>query len=265
MNRESPSPQSNGKLTASATLQGGTPATGIHLHAAAGNGRSNTLRDAESSLMRKIFRRCHRAIVAASEGTPLPPEFLVALTANESGGNPRASRFEPGVFAHLMAVASGKAAAYGSISFAELEQQAEIQAHGKDAAYHGRFLTEAFAGAHSEALAAIAKEELRDLATSWGFTQIMGYHVIGRSGKVEDLLDPFAHYKVTVQLLTEFGRAFRLDLSRDFEGLLHCWNSGRPTGKTFDPLYVENGLRRMQEYGVMLKEADAANAEQGES
>jgi len=27
-----------------------------------------------------------------------------------------------------------------------------------------------------------------------------------------------------------------------------CWNTGRPYGKTFDPDYVEKGLRRMRIY-----------------
>jgi hypothetical protein len=265
MNRETPSSQSNGKFIGSATLQGGTSAAGIHLAAPAGNGHSQTLRDAEASLMRKIFRRCHRAMVAAVGNTPLPVEFLVALTANESGGNPKASRFEPGVYTHLMAVAAGKSAAYGAITQRLLEQQMEAEARGKGADYHGLFLNEAFALNHSAALAGIAQEELRELATSWGFTQIMGYHVVGSSRTVQDLLNPDLHYPVTVRLLSEFGRAFRLDLSHDFEALLRCWNSGHPAGKTFDPLYVENGLRRMKEYDAMLKEADAANAAQGEN
>jgi len=30
--------------------------------------------------------------------------------------------------------------------------------------------------------------------------------------------------------------------------LFRCWNTGRPDGKTADPAYVENGLRRMEIY-----------------
>jgi len=33
-----------------------------------------------------------------------------------------------------------------------------------------------------------------------------------------------------------------------FEELFRCWNTGRPYGKTYDPAYVETGLRRMTIY-----------------
>ena len=34
----------------------------------------------------------------------------------------------------------------------------------------------------------------------------------------------------------------------EFAELFRCWNTGRPNGKTFDPNYVQNGLRRIEIY-----------------
>ena len=39
---------------------------------------------------------------------PFPESFLAALTANETGGDPTASRFESSVFAQLAMVATAK-------------------------------------------------------------------------------------------------------------------------------------------------------------
>jgi len=91
-------------------------------------------------------------------------------------------------------------------------------------------------------------QALRELASSWGFVQIMGFHVIGRNRPVRDLLDPPFHYSLANRLLAEFAASFHLDVSRDAAELFHCWNTGRPDGRTADPAYVENGLRRMEIY-----------------
>jgi hypothetical protein len=103
-------------------------------------------------------------------------------------------------------------------------------------------------------LSCLADEALRELATSWGFVQIMGFHLIGRRGTVHDLVEPRFHYHLANQLLTEFAECYRLDLRRQFEELFRCWNTGRPDGKTADPAYVEHGLRRMEIYGAMTIE-----------
>ena len=105
---------------------------------------------------------------------------------------------------------------------------------------------------------------LRELATSWGFTQIMGYHLIGRSGTVRDLVDPAYHYRLAVEMLNEFGRQYRLDLASEFPEMFRCWNSGQPNGRTYDPHYVDNGLRRMAVYRQIVAERHSQTAGQTE-
>ena len=273
----------------------------------------------------------------------VPSEFLAALTANESGGDPRATRFEPGVYQHLKSVAEGRVASYGSIVKSLLEKEiqresasvqaaahhgetqptgqpspssqtahasappgpgsgspghsetggtagaaaaaaaaagtsAETQAGthagtqpttakdpesdehqaspaaGKAESYHAEHLTAAFAAASAPVLTALEDGAIRHLATSWGLTQIMGYHMLGRPEPVEKLCDPAFHYRVAARMVEEFAARFHLDPQRDFEALFHCWNTGRPDGKTYDPSYVQKGMRRIEICRQLLSE-----------
>jgi hypothetical protein len=200
---------------------------------------------AERRLVQRIFDECGAAIEQACAHTALPVEFLVALVANESGGRAGASRFEPGVYRHLLAVARGERRAYGSLTAADLDAEAAELLPPDDTPLHARFLNQDFTERHAPQLQGCPDEVLRQLATSWGYTQIMGYHMAGRAGTVRDLLAAPFHFRVARELLSEFAAAYRLDLARAFSELFCCWNTGRPHGKTFDPNYVENGLRRM--------------------
>jgi len=202
----------------------------------------------ERNLMSRVFERCHAAILAACGSSSVPPEFLGALTANESGGNDRAARFEPAVYRHLVAVVSGQARAYGSIHADDLAQSLNKVLHPKADDFHAHFLTPAFGANHLDQLTALEDEALRELATSWGYTQIMGYHMVERRAAVRDLLDPAIHFRVALELLAEFAGHHQLNLASEFAEMFCCWNTGQPYGKTYSPHYVEDGLRRMAIY-----------------
>jgi hypothetical protein len=203
---------------------------------------------AERRLVERVFERCDALIREACEVSAVPPEFLGALTANESGGRADAARFEPGVYRHLEAIARGERPVYGSVTLAGLEAEAAELLPPSDAALHARYLTPAFAANHQARIASVSDEVLRQLATSWGYTQIMGYHMVGRAGTVRDLVEPGFHFRLAAKLLSEFAADYRLDLSCEFSEMFCCWNTGRPYGKTFDPSYVANGLGRMRIY-----------------
>jgi hypothetical protein len=100
-------------------------------------------------------------------------------------------------------------------------------------------------------------EEIKALATSWGLTQVMGYHTVGRPGGIELLRDPATHLKFALGLLAKFAEKYSLTVTLEFEELFRCWNTGAPyddpktpriEGRTSDPRYVENGLARMKIY-----------------
>ena len=62
----------------------------------------------ERRALERIRERCNTSILEACRHSPLPVEFLGALTANESAGVATAARFEPAVYSHLRAVANGQ-------------------------------------------------------------------------------------------------------------------------------------------------------------
>src|SRR5437764_11013216 len=93
---------------------------------------------AESRLVERVFYRCHAHIAEIAQASSVPARFLGALTANESAGAPDAARFEPSVYRHLVAVASGEAPAYAGIQTAEIERQIEDRLHPKAAELQAR-------------------------------------------------------------------------------------------------------------------------------
>lgn len=252
----------------------------------------------EVRLMHRLIGSVKGYISEITVDIKVPAEFLAALTANESGGDPHATRFEPGVYQHLKNVAEGRVASYGSIGKSLLEK--EIGQHhqpvvpptsishtaishtpiaptaishtaiapgavqpenatetqsgepktslpaARTDSYHAEHLTAAFSTTCAPALSALEDEAIRHLATSWGLTQIMGYHMLGRPEPVEKLSDPAFHYRLAARMVEDFAARFHLDPQRDFEALFHCWNTGRPDGKTFDPSYAEKGMRRIE-------------------
>ena len=204
-------------------------------------------------LVERVYGLCQATILEACTYSSVPPEFLGALTANESGGNLKAARFEPSVYEHLKAVANGQAAVYGGIRGSALEAEVEEVLHPKAEAFHARCLGPSFVANHSGAVAVLEEEALRELATSWGYTQIMGYHMVGRQGTVRDLLEPRFHYGLAVRLLSEFAQEYQLDLMREFAEMFRCWNTGGPYGKTSDPDYVEKGLERLELYRELCR------------
>ncbi len=203
---------------------------------------------AERRLVQRVFEHCNAVIEDACATSSVPPEFLGALVANESGGCAEATRFEPAVYRHLDAVAQGKSPSYGSINVIALDRELAQLLPPTDATLHARYLTPAFAANHRGGLQGAADEALRELATSWGYTQIMGYHMIGQPGGVRQLLDPPFHFRMAIRLLSEFAADYQLDPGQEFPEMFCCWNTGRPYGKTFDPEYVDKGLRRMRIY-----------------
>jgi hypothetical protein len=203
-------------------------------------------------VVKRVFDCCHLHIAEAVSGITLPAEFLGALTANESGGRCDAACFEPAVYEHLKAVASGRAPAFGSIAWQQLSSALQEATAPGARQLQDKLANEDYLKGAVRALTGQEDRGLRDLATSWGFTQIMGYHVIGRKVSVPSLADPRLHYHLAIDILEDFARRFRLQLSRDFESLFRCWNTGRPAGKTFDPDYVAKGIRRMNLYRSLM-------------
>jgi len=178
----------------------------------------------DAALMQLIKDQYDATIRQTAAASSVPPAFLAALTANESGGNPGASRFEPGVLNSLWSVVMNRKPAFGSIQRAALLTYLDEEADK------------------------ISFTDLDNLATSWGLTQIMGYNALDLGTTVGALQTASGNLTAAIKLLTQFAHRFNLELDADAADLFRCWNTGQPNGKTFDPDYVTNGLARMQIY-----------------
>ncbi|MGH9406355.1 MAG: hypothetical protein ACRD3D_11040 [Terriglobia bacterium] len=215
-------------------------------------GARRGLFEADQIVVHRVFETCHLLIAEAVMGSAVPEEFLGALTANESGGRRDASCFEPAVYGRLKAVAIGQSACYGSLTWPEISA-----ALNSNVAAFGPQLRQPLAIPETvqeapRALSDAQDHTLRRFATSWGFTQIMGYHVIRKAATIEILLDAHLHFRLAVEILNDFAKGFHLLPRRDFAPLFRCWNTGRPDGKTFDPEYVLKGMRRLELYKLLL-------------
>lgn len=149
----------------------------------------------DAELMTKIEAQYRGVINQAVARSSLPAAFLAALIANESGGDPHATRLEPS-YVHRLHVR------YPDWNDAKVERN----------------------------------------ATSWGLTQIMG---INYAGDPRDLADPQTNLIQAVRMLSNFAERFQLDLTKEFDELFHCWNTGQPDRPTYDPLYAAKGIARM--------------------
>lgn len=180
---------------------------------------------AERELMTRIQKQYGPLLDSTQAASGIPAAFLAALIANETGGNPDATRFEPAVFTALAEVLLGRKAAYGSLGAQDLN--AWISSHSPVPVTTG------------------ALHVLADLATSWGLTQIMGYEAIAYHTNILDLRSPVTSLARTAIMLKDFARRFTLDVTKDFPELFDCWNTGRPHTPTADPTYIPDGIARM--------------------
>jgi hypothetical protein len=224
----------------------------------------------DAQLMQQIKSEMGDYIAGAVEGTPFPAALVAALVANESGGLANAQRFEPAVFASLCQVLTGQKVNYapagckmpiGAVNLMPLVWPQTTLASNAVKSTDVFTFPQGILG-------------MMNLATSWGPTQIMGWHSIEFGYQLGDLPNLHTHFEHAVQLLewfderykilakagTEFDTAELIDLifpTPEVEKFFwmvmgeffHCWNTGSPVAPTYDPDYVANGIARMKLYG----------------
>lgn len=210
-----------------------------------------TVSDANTILMQSIQEHFGAAILEACRPSSVDATFLAALVANESDGKNDAVRFEPAVFEKLKEVLLGSRPHYSPAGIKRPITKADLEAYcspGSPDSPRADFATEL--------------QTLHNLATSWGLTQIMGWHLVEfQSGLgTAYLATPGGNLTFdTKYLLPWFAEHYGLDLQKDFADLFHCWNTGVPGGDpshpTYDPNYVPNGLARQAIYQDLLDQA----------
>ncbi|PLW97934.1 MAG: hypothetical protein C0593_07070 [Marinilabiliales bacterium] len=149
----------------------------------------------------------------------LDPAYLQALIILEtSGKKPPGKRFEKHVYHKLRQVKNGQRSAFEKITKADLHDATD--------------------------------DALRNLATSWGPFQIMGYKCIHMQISLGDLRGDKAVYYGIKWIDENYGSYLRKGKYRD---AFHIHNTGHPYPKvgpprTYDPAYVSNGLRYMKKF-----------------
>jgi hypothetical protein len=192
----------------------------------------------DSELMAAIKSKYGATIVAMCTGLtkPADPALLAGIVANESGGNAEAQRYEPAVFKRIQDVMVGRETAFRAQGiYRPLMQRDFLQfVNPVDVA----------PGAPVRSAAGILKM-MEWLSTSFGLTQIMGWHVVEFSKTTADIVGVGPNLRFAAMLLGYFAGRYSIDATKDFAELLTCWNTGIPDGKTFDPNYVANGMARI--------------------
>lgn len=196
---------------------------------------------ADTELMGKLFRTY--GAMLRDLNRYYPQEFWAALIANESGGDTSAKRFEPAVLVSIWKVLLGRTQNYGGIGKAALLRFVDPSSCDPAGRVPANF--------------AASLQRLDSIATSWGVTQVMGYHTVRLADalgwrSIEQLQTPACNLQFAVILLDEFVQRFKLDRTKDFVQLFRCWNCGHPDGTTHDPAYVPNGLVRMNIYKELV-------------
>lgn len=177
----------------------------------------------------QIRERFGLKIAQAVEGTPVPAKFVAGLIAVEAGKDKKgqisetAMRFERGVFARLQQVRDGKRSEWSGIKTKDVHDASDLS--------------------------------LKALATSYGLTQVMGWHCIHNLNcTVAGLRDPDRHLGHAVKLLMlnsadgDFER-------QEYVGEFREWNSGSEKGKTYDVDYVHNAGLVMDAYAAFPESA----------
>lgn len=182
-------------------------------------------------------------ILAAVTGTTIDPAFLagkIGVEAGVRGGKivQTATRFEAGVYQDLKS----------------LRDNGWCIVSGKK--------VKSYSGVKREQIADATEQALRALATSYGLSQIMGWHMINNlKGKISDLRDPSKNLVYTIQLMRIVAGTYLK--AKNYEACLRIWNTGRPQGKTYDPNYVHNALLVMEFAAPLLEKLKSRTPDAG--
>ena len=107
----------------------------------------------------------------------------------------------------------------------------------------------AFGSISRKKLLKYSDQELRQFATSYGPTQMMGYHCLQINCSISDLKGPYHLQWAAAWMEANYGS---YALRGDWAACFRIHNTGRPNGKTYHANYVQKGLQRMNYYEKWL-------------
>jgi hypothetical protein len=186
--------------------------------------------DSKLSIKDRTWLNYKDDVIKAAEEFQIAPEYLFALIALESHGNKEiSSRFEPHIYKKLLELKQGKRQNLGAITPFDVINSSD--------------------------------DALKNLASSWGPFQLMGYQCYFLDVKIKELRGKNAVYYGAKWIRITYGKF--LDDKRYKDGF-HLHNTGKPFPKrgiplTHDKRYVRKGIKWMAEFKKMIDEEKLTN------
>lgn len=179
----------------------------------------------EKTKLDRTLKNYKKSILLECKEEYLSPSYFLALATLESSGkkNPK-KRFEKKVYYHLKGVRDKKYKSFGSIKRKKL-----------------RGLSDA---------------AIKNLATSWGPFQLMGYQAFELGVYVSDIRGK-ASVKYGIKWCNNrYGKYLQ---KKEYYHCFHIHNTGKPHPKfgkpfTHDPEYISKGLKYMAYFDLKLKQ-----------
>jgi len=176
------------------------------------------------SITEKTFDNYADKVVLAADKHGAPAEYCLALIALECSGRKIVPhRFEPHVYKKLDMVARGKLKKMENVTHAQLD--------------------------------GLSESGMKELSSSWGPFQIMGYKCFDIQVNVSDLRSDKSIDMGVKWIDQSYGHVLA---KQDFKSAFHIHNTGSPypkfgPPKTYHHDYVPRGLKYMEEFRKMLE------------
>lgn len=183
--------------------------------------------DANLNVVDRTWLNYHKEVESVSEDLEMPASYLLALIALEcSGYKEIPSRFEPHIFEKLDKVREGK--------------------------------IENFEGVKPEDLLRSDDAALKNLASSWGPFQLMGYQCFHLDVKIKQLRGKNSVLYGATWIKKMYGNYL---VKKRYKDAFHLHNTGQKypkigPPKTHSRYYVPRGLKFMKEFDKKFKEME---------
>ncbi len=179
----------------------------------------NCFKDIDDAIMYHIYNNYHNIIMKATIGTEVNPEYLAALISLESypPGNWHSERFEPVIYNRLL----------------------NLKNHGIP-----------FSNISREKVIHLSDYEIRMLSTSYGLTQIMGYHCLDLGCSIDDLRSS-DHLLWSIAYIRKHYLKYVKEKKWDVCFRMH--NTGNPFGTPHNKDYIKKGMIRIEYYKKWMR------------
>lgn len=178
-------------------------------------------RNEDDAIMLHLYHKLDKEIQRATLGTDISPSYLAAIVSLESHppGNRDSERFEPYVYERLVS----------------------LKEEGRP-----------FGKIKREAIVFLSDKELRQLATSYGLTQVMGFHCLELGCSIQDLRGPYHLQWAVGYMIRHYPIPAK---KRNWEACFRIHNTGLADGQTSRRDYAQVGINRMRYYDRWMRTA----------